>query len=159
MTLEQLLEAIEQYFDCTLTDEQENELRRAIAVTDFRHPAIDEARAVMGVRHIASTPAKMTQRPRFSKIIHGLSIAASVAMIITLGILFLHPSEADTSTCVAYVNGERVTDEDIVLALMAQNTTEFNEGVDMAQQALIDELEMIAPAVDRYESEINPLEI
>ena len=59
----------------------------------------------------------------------------------------------------AYVNGQKVTDEDIVLALMAQNTTEFHEGADRAQQSIIDELESIAPVVDQYESNTNPLEI
>ena len=80
-------------------------------------------------------------------------------MIITLGVLFLRPATTDTSTCVAYVNGQKVTDEDIVLALMAQNTTEFHEGADRAQQSIIDELESIAPVVDQYESNTNPLEI
>lgn len=158
MTIEQLLEMIDQYFDCTLSDEQEKALRREIAMTPFRHPAIDEARAVMGIRQINAVH-RGNKRSITRKIIPGLSIAASVAMIITLGVLFLRPATTDTSTCVAYVNGQKVTDEDIVLALMAQNTTEFHEGADRAQQSIIDELEFIAPVVDQYESNTNPLEI
>lgn len=168
MSLDKLLEAIEQFFDCRLTDAQEEELRKQIALTSFSHPAIDEAKAVMGFRKVVNTgkesnahkeitiPSKRIDRRGFMA---GLSVAASVALIITLGIMLLKPMDSVSSQCVAYVNGQRVTDEEIVLALMAENTHEFNEAADEAQQSLINELEFIAPVVDKYESNINPMEI
>lgn len=159
LTLEQLLKSIEQYFDCALSDEQENALRKEIARTEFSHPAIDEACAVMGIRSPAAICAKKPQGRHATHIRPILSIAASVAIIIALTLTIIRPSNPDVSTCVAYVNGQCVTDENIVLALMTQNATEFHDGADQAQQTLIDDLEVIAPIVDQYESNINPLEI
>ncbi len=177
MTLEQLLEAIELYFECELSDEQEQQLRRVIASTGFAHPAIDEARALMGFRTPQSCSQQMDapaskslpqeapvvlKRSRWRSLTAGLSIAAALAVVMTLGwMLNRTASQVNpaASTCVAYVNGAMVTDEDVVMALMAQSTSELNEAAESAQQTFIDELEMIAPAVDRYESSVNPLEI
>lgn len=168
MPIDRLLETIEKYFDCQLSDEQEEELRRQIAATPLSHPSIDEARAAMGFRKVTrringrgNHVVKNTSVRQMDKrgLMAGLSIAASIALIVTLGVMLLQPISNGTSQCVAYVNGQRVTDEDIVIALMAENTIEFNEGADKAQQSLINEFEFIAPVVDKYESNINPMEI
>ena len=45
-----LLALLERYYECSLSDEDEHRLRGIIATTRLRHPAIDEARAVMGFR-------------------------------------------------------------------------------------------------------------
>lgn len=170
MPLDHLLNSIEKYFDCSLTDEQEEELRRQIATTTLSHPAIEEAKALMGFRNSESNISETPSSPRLYADNHsrridrhgfmaGASIAAAVALIISIGVIVLNPMKSATPQCVAYVNGQRVTDEDIVLALMAQNTHEFNIAADEAQQSLINELEFIAPVVDKYESDTNPLEI
>lgn len=164
LTLPQLLEAIELYFDCALTDEQEKGLRHEIAMTTYTHPSIDEARAVMGI-HAAAANRRQSARGRkhgkfASRILPAMSIAASLALIITLVVLFMRPTaETTTSTCVAYVNGKMVTDEDAVLALMARNIDELHEGASNADQALIDDLGLIAPVVDKYDTNFDPLEI
>lgn len=167
MTLPQLLEAIEQYFECALTDEQEKELRHEIAITSHSHPAIEEAKAVMGIQ-AAATRLRLKQHRQHdtpqkgaaSKIFPILSMAASLALIITLGILFARPVENEADrTCIAYVNGKVVTDEEAVFALMAQNIDELHDGANDASQALTDDLGIIAPVVDKYDSEFDPFDI
>ncbi|MDE7145763.1 MAG: hypothetical protein K2O30_06405 [Duncaniella sp.] len=167
MTLPQLLEAIEQYFECALTDEQEKELRHEIAVTSHSHPSIDEAKAIMGIQaaatHHRTRPYHHHDTPQkgaASKIFPILSMAASLALIITLGILFARPVETEVDrTCIAYVNGKVVTDEEAVFALMAQNIDELHDGANDANEALLDDLGIIAPVVDKYDSEFDPFDI
>ena len=166
LTLPQLLEAIELYFDCSLTDEQEKGLRHEIAMTTYSHPSIDEAKAIMGIqsaaisRKVSGHEHKQTYRKFTSRILPAMSIAASLALIITLGVLFARPvAKPATPSCVAYVNGKIVTDEEAVLALMAQNIDELHEGVSNANETLIDDLGLIAPVVDKYDTNFDPFEI
>lgn len=161
LTLQQLLKAIELYFDCSLTDEQEMGLRHEIAMTPYSHPAIDEAKAVMGIRATSAKKDKKSEQAKnkfTQKILPSLSIAASIALIITLGVIFAIPQTPE-HTCVAYVNGKKVTDEDAVIALMSQNIDELHDGANEVRQTLVDDLKIIAPAVDKYDTNLNPFEI
>ena len=51
---EYLLKEIDKYFDCLLSDEEEERLRDELSVTNFVHPKIDEAKAVMGFSTLRS---------------------------------------------------------------------------------------------------------
>lgn len=149
--LARLLSEIELYFDCRLSDEQEEALRAKIASTRLSHPAIDQARALMGIRRAKPQPKRLSA---FQRIMPKVGIAASLALAITLAIILLRPSEP--SACIAYANGQMITDEDAVLSLIAQSTSEFHEGMAMARQSIIDDIESVAPLIDEYESDFNP---
>lgn len=121
-----MLVAIELYFDCRLSDEEERRLRRAIAVTRVSHPAIDEARAVMGLRK----PAERVIVSR--KVLRQISIAASVALLIAGGIgISRYFSESSLENkSIAYVNGVKVTDEDEVMRLFNANLSIMSDGIE-----------------------------
>ncbi|MBD5266940.1 MAG: hypothetical protein HDS29_00390 [Bacteroides sp.] len=125
-SLEAMLVAIELYFDCRLSDEEERRLRRAIAVTRVSHPAIDEARAVMGLRK----PAERVIVSR--KVLRQISIAASVALLIAGGIgISRYFSESSLENkSIAYVNGVKVTDEDEVMRLFNANLSIMSDGIE-----------------------------
>ena len=125
-SLEAMLVAIELYFDCRLSDEEERRLRRAIAVTRVSHPAIDEARAVMGLRK----PAERVIVSR--KVLRQVSIAASVALLIAGGIgISRYFSESSLENkSIAYVNGVKVTDEDEVMRLFNANLSIMSDGIE-----------------------------
>lgn len=125
-SLEAMLVAIELYFDCRLSDEEERRLRRAIAVTRVSHPAIDEARAVMGLRK----PAERVIVSR--KVLRKISIAASVALLIAGGIgISRYFSESSLENkSIAYVNGVKVTDEDEVMRLFNANLSIMSDGIE-----------------------------
>lgn len=146
-----LLAQIELYFDCKLSDEQERALIAEIARTPFSHPAIRQARAVMGIRRPSCLPKRQSIVRRA---LPKAGIAASLALAITLAVLLLRPSEP--SRCVAFANGKMITDEDAVMSLIAQSTSEFSEDLRIAEQSMIDDIMSIAPIVDVYESEFNP---
>ena len=62
-----LLALLERYYECSLSDEDEHRLRGIIATTRLRHPAIDEARAVMGFRRARrATKGNFAARPCLS---------------------------------------------------------------------------------------------
>ena len=169
--LSRLLDLIERYYDCSLSDEEERSLRRTVATTTLSHPAIDEARAIMGFRRPAATaqgtgviPAKVTGETSSQKSsVHGfsfrsaISIAAAAAVLITLAVNILRPSEGIGDydrTCIAYVNGTRITDEDDVIRLIAEDMSEFDDGSQEAAESFRDELDDVAEIIDNYESEI-----
>lgn len=170
--LSRLLDLIERYYDCSLSDEEERSLRHTVATTTLSHPAIDEARALMGFRRPAATAqtagvtdAKATpeasatrksSRHAFS-FRSAISIAAAAAVLITLAVNFLRPSEGIGDygqTCIAYVNGTRITDEDDVIRLIAEDMSEFDDGSQEAAESFRDELDDVADIIDNYESEI-----
>ena len=125
-SLEAMLVAIELYFDCRLSDEEERRLRRAIAVSRVSHPAIDEARAVMGLRK----PAERVIVSR--KALRQVSIAASVALLIAggIGISRYYSESSLENKSIAYVNGVKVTDEDEVMRLFNANLSIMSDGIE-----------------------------
>lgn len=156
--INELLTLIERYFDCSLSDDEEKQLREVIAVTEISHPAVDEARALMGFRRPAPSAAKAPARRSRGTIIRaGLSIAAAVALIITIGIHVINPSAAgqDDYTCIAYVNGAMITDEDQIMDLIAQDLREFNDQAVDTRQSIRKELGDIAPIIDDIESDTS----
>ena len=101
----QMLEMIERYFDCTLTEEEEKRLRVCVAASTHPHPSIDEAKAVMGFlkpkREVVSSPAKSPLRWR------SIAAVAAAAAMLTIGAFFFlyRPINAiEENTCIAYVN-------------------------------------------------------
>lgn len=145
--LPQLLEMIERYFDCALSDAEELQLRHIIAATELSHPSIDEARAVMGIRRPA--------RRRLRDLRPFLSIAAAVAFVLTLGIYVLvSPSSGSIgkNQCIAYTNGRCITDEDDVINLLREDLREFDDAVEASDRSFADELGDIAPIIESYES-------
>ena len=101
ITLPELLELIERFYDCSLSDEEERQLRLTISSTTYSHPSIDEAKALMGFRRPdASTrttaiPTRQTDRHSNRPNIRiTLSIAAALALLLTLGINPCRPTSS-----------------------------------------------------------------
>lgn len=158
-TLTELLKMIDLYFDCSLSDANEDRLRVIIAETTLSHPAIDDARALMGFRipktavSTAPQPSKEVRKNHISPRAI-ISIAAAIAVVFAIGLHLSigNPTFPQTTQCIAYVNGERITDETDVVRLLTEDLREFNDGVEEADRDLNDELNIIAPVIEDYES-------
>lgn len=150
-TLPELLDFIERFFDCSLSEAEERQLRHSIADTSLSHPAIDEARAVMGLR-------KPATRQRQSRNFHRtLRIAATVAVLLAIGAyLFITPSSGNfgNNKCIAYTNGRCITDEEAVLNLLREDLREFDDAVEDSDRSFAVELSDIAAFIETYESPI-----
>lgn len=149
-SLDGLLSAIDLYFDCRLSDEEELIVRRAISTTMIKHPAIDEAKAVMGLRN----PVK-----RVPDVVRIVGIAASVALLLVGAVGLLYASAYDDNEyCYAYVNGKKITDEDEVMKLFIDDFEVMCGGVQDADSRLDKMLDFVEPAIEEYNS-VNPLNI
>lgn len=153
-SLAALLVAIEAYFDCRLSDEEEKQLRRTIARTRMVHPAIDEAKAVMGLGRRSVVKRRSLRLPA------SVNIAASVALLVAgaWGISKYFSQPVAEEMMVAYVNGKAVTDEDEVMRLFAANLDIMRQGVDDVNERMDEMLDIIEPAIEGYNS-VKPLDI
>ena len=147
--MKELLDRIERYFDCSLSDEEERALRRDLALIDSDAPVIQEAKAVMGFSAIR-TPRREKKR-RWG--VPAYAAAAAIAAILLGGGLFFtlrSPTliSGDTGECIAYVNGERVTDEQKVMEILFSDMAELNEGAEEAREDVLDDLADIIPITE-----------
>lgn len=164
--LDNLLQEIEKYFDCSLTEEEESVLRNELINTSLTHPAIDEAKAIMGFRTIKPLMPefKSLTQSRLKNIKLNLGyiagIAAVIGVLIITGYSLVNKYSSDVdSTCLAYINGKRVTDEEIVMELLAQNLNELEKGANDARSDLLEELDILSPAVEQCTAEPTTLDI
>lgn len=146
----QLLEWVERYFDGTLSDEQETWLRQRVATTTLRHPAIDEARALMGFR----IPARKEQNHgKAVRLVAG--IAATIALTVTVGVNVLRsPLQTTDTTCIAYFNGQRITDEEAVLDIMAADLAQFDDASLKMDESFAQVIDSVAPVIEDYQAEL-----
>lgn len=158
-----LHEKIERYFNCELSDVEEKELILQLSLTKTRDPIIDEAKALLGFRTIKedllkSNPSSRGFRLPMRKLI---SVAASIGILLSIGIaldsIYRHNESSDK--CVAYINGKKITDEAIILFLMAENMDELQDGVEDAHGEILDEIDDLFPVAEKYDINFDPSDI
>ena len=108
-------ELIEGYFEGTLSQDEETALKVFLASEEGQGPEYDEVRAIMGyfaagrsVETLRSRPLPQNDRKVWRRI---LAIAASLAIIITLGINIFNQN----NVCVSFVGGKKITDREVVM--------------------------------------------
>lgn len=119
LTLQETERLCQMYLDCRLSVLEETELEYVLTKVDHRSPLIDDVRGMMGVK------PNNTQRD-FAGIgnggkrrFHGralyLGIAASIAILLGIGISLFHDSstgqDAGRDYYIAYADGHRLSDE------------------------------------------------
>lgn len=146
----QLVRKIELYFDGVLSDAEEEKLRQQVAHTRLQHPAVDEARALMGFRN----PVRRSEsRGKTVRMLAG--IAASVALAVAVGVNLWRSSLAATDyTCVAYVNGRCVTDEGAVLDILAADIAQFDDASRQMDEAYAQLIDSVAPVIEEYQTNL-----
>lgn len=113
--MKKINELIEGYFEGTLSQNEETALKVFLASEEGQGPEYDEVRAVMGyfaagrsVEILRSRPLPQNDRKMWRRI---LAIAASLAIIITLGINIFNQN----NVCVSFVGGKKITDREVVM--------------------------------------------
>ena len=115
-------ELIEGYFEGSLSQDEETALKVFLASEEGQGPEYDEVRAVMGyfaagrsvifgnTKAITSRRSESLRRREaiWSRV---LAVAASLAIIITLGVSLYNK----TNVCVSYVSGQKITDKEVVM--------------------------------------------
>ncbi len=141
---ESLLKDIERYFECELTEDEEKELRIHLLNTKWECKEIEEARAVMGYGIINnhfqdsvdlynSGHNRLTSVGRGKFIRIGMSIASMFLLVVTIAcVIRLIGINISNGDCIAYSNGNMITDEDQVLEILQQQFAELESGVNEA---------------------------
>ena len=143
--IELLLYDIERWFDCKMTEDEEKQFKIALASTSLNHPAIEEAKAVLGFNTIKSV--KKSRKPDSAFALHSMwkvKLTAAALIIAVLSIVIKLTLTTETpDECFAFVNGQCLTNEEDVMRLMMENIADLNEGVNEAQQEIAEELEVL----------------
>ena len=150
LSLEDLEELIQCYFDCSLSEDDELALRKVVAATSFDSPAVREAKAVMGYM-AAGTSAVSPAKHRGAGVRAWLKITASVAasLILLVGVRAVTSYQSeDDDVCVAYVNGERINNKDVVMQLMKLDLLTMNNGHETVNDGITDDFAAIRDAIN-----------
>lgn len=111
-TFQQWKELAARYFEAETTDAEEEALVRFLATPAAQGKEFDELRAVMG--YVATGRAVHRKQRTRSMRLRYYAAAAAVAAILVMVTAWQWTERANV--CVAYINGERCTDKEIVLA-------------------------------------------
>lgn len=146
----------ERYFEAETTEEEERELRRFAAQTS--DPDFRDLQAVMGFTAIARS-SKGSKGSKGLKVLqqaplkplkplklnsHYMGLAASIIVVLGLSLFFSLSNRQQDTGCVAWVNGEKITDPTEVMALMQNTMLEMNiEGSDPVEDQLRDMFELL----------------
>ncbi len=128
LTLQETEQLCRLYIDCSLSVFEETELRYFITQVDYHSPLIDEVRRIMDIDvYIADKPfikAYNYKKRLFSKLFVPISIAASIAIIFSISLIFFQNSSivqnSDQPYYIAYVDGHRLSDEAARLQIEAE---------------------------------------
>ena len=127
----------ERYFEAETTEEEERELRRFAAQTS--DPDFRELQAVMGFTSMGRPQTLKPSKPQ-----NLISIAASVIVVLGLSLFFSLNNRQQDTGCVAWVNGEKITDPTEVMALMQITMRDMSiDGNDPVEDQLRDMFELI----------------
>ena len=121
-TVDEWRKVIGRYFDAQTTDEEESALKRFLVSPEAADREFDEARAVLGFITVGRRLCHARRRTVLRRRIAGYSAAASVALVIAFSGWAIYSSR---NQCVAYINGVKCTDEDVVMAEMRRSMREM----------------------------------
>jgi hypothetical protein len=116
-TTQQWQALADKYFEGLTTDEEESLLRRFVTSEEGSGEAFDELRAVMGFlavgrhEHKAATTLRRPARRYWA--------AAAVALVLLAsGATWMGIRQTSQNVCVAYIDGQKCTDDDVVMQQM-----------------------------------------
>ena len=143
MNTPELHNLIERYFNADTSLEEERLLRRELAtgINNPDDPVIQEACAVMGLHVIRRKPAAIWRNVA----------AVAVAIAVTGSLLSGVIRQQSTGECVAYVNGQRISDRDAVMKLMFSDLNEMEEASNCIEASITNELHEIADIMGQLE--------
>ena len=119
----QLEALIDRYFEGKTSLQEEQMLRENLADCPWESEAIDEARFALG--YFSAHKQQGHRTPTVSNRSRYLAIAASIAVLLTIGVGLLWQSRQPDDVCIAYVNGQAINDRNEVLTLMRSDLNDM----------------------------------
>lgn len=149
MTKHQLEQLIEKYFEGETTLEEEQTLRKELARTCEISAAIDEARAVMGYSLVQK--GNLTVR-KYTNIWRKVAAsAAAIAVFAVIGVQ-LSMNRTETPECIAYIDGQKITDSEMVVSMMLSGLSNVAQAAEASQSQTLDSFENLASAMEQFDT-------
>lgn len=145
-TYQQWKELAERYFEAQTTDVEEEALARFLATPASQGKEFDELRAVMG---FVATGRAIHNRQRTRRVrLRYCAAAAAITGVLALTAVWQVAER--TNVCVAYINGERYTDKEIVFseALKSIDKVKHDLPQETVQEQLSDIFQTIGTSVE-----------
>lgn len=145
-TYQQWKELAERYFEAQTTDVEEEALARFLATPASQGKEFDELRAVMGFVAIGRAVYNR-QRTRRVRLRY---YAAAAAITGVLALTAVWQMAERTNVCVAYINGERYTDKEIVFSEAMKSIDKVRHDLpqETVQEQLSDIFQTIGTSVE-----------
>lgn len=149
----QWLQLIERYFEATITDDEEQQLKQFLASPHSNSPQYDEIKAVMGFLSIGKRYNNQPKKRHTIGINRVLrwSVAAAVAIGIIGTAAIQFSSTSDNNICIAYIDGKKYTEEAIVLAQMRNTMQRMSNGIE--EHSLEHQLGNMFRTMSNYDNE------
>ena len=139
----QLEALIYRYFEGETSLQDEQLLRACLADCPWSSEAIDEARFTMGYFTARKQQSKSSVIQSTNRS-HYLAIAASIAVLLTIGLGLMWQSRQPEDVCIAYVNGQAINDKNQVLTLMRGDLNDMGN----ATQSIEEQLSSLGDAIE-----------
>ena len=139
---QELEQLIERYFDGLTTVEEETALRACLARCPWHSESIEDAQVVMGYFAALSKDqrhsAARTTRQRIA------GIAASIVIVLSVAVFALWHQWQPMDECVAYVNGQAISNDREVMALVENDLSSIGN----ASQGMTAQLSSVGEALE-----------
>ena len=145
-TYQQWKELAERYFEAQTTDVEEEALACFLATSASQGKEFDELRAVMG---FVATGRAIHKRQRTRRVrLRYYAAAAAITGVLALTAVWQVAQR--TNVCVAYINGERYTDKEIVFSEAMKSIDKVRHDLpqDTVQEQLSDIFQTIGTSVE-----------
>lgn len=145
-TYQQWKELAERYFEAQTTDVEEEALARFLATPASQGKEFDELRAVMG---FIATGRAIHNRQRTRRVrLRYYAAAAAITGVLALTAVWQVAQR--TNVCVAYINGERYTDKEIVFSEAMKSIDKVRHDLpqETVQEQLSDIFQTIGTSVE-----------
>lgn len=121
------LQLCDSYFEATITLDEEKALASFLATPESNIPEFNEIKAVMGYTATARALHKQsTLTRRKPRHIVRWAAAATIAMLLLVGIKLTGTSDSENDIYLAYIDGREYTDKDFVMQHMHNTMTRMS---------------------------------
>lgn len=138
---------IESYFDSILSEQEEQQLKQMLATTEEDTADVREAKAVLGVFAMERKFSQDTPIQHSRKHIVRYAAAAIAIFAIVFGGIKYAEYQNDNA-CVMFVNGEKISNENIVLAQMLGQMDDISEAAEYNDQTMSNQLDDMASVLE-----------
>lgn len=136
--LEQL---INRYFEGETSLQEEQTLIHELADCPWESETIDEARFTLGY---FSAHQRQQVRSTSTNRSSVMAIAASIAVLLAIGVGLLWQNQQHKNMCIAYVNGQEIRNDEAVMALIENDLNNIGD----ASQGMTSQLMSLGEAIE-----------